>query len=306
MSEHMQNWSDIYFTARDGLRLYARHYGTHDVLRRPVVCLAGLTRNSRDFHDLASALARPDDRGREVYALDYRGRGRSQHDANWKNYSILVELNDVLDFMTIAGLNRAALIGTSRGGLITMLMAALRPNALGAVVLNDIGPTIEREGLARIVAYVGRVPLPATWAEATELVFELNQRHFPAVSPEQWAEFAHQVFNDENDRPASSYDPNLAKAVSMLDGPTPELWPQFAALAQLPLLAIRGANSDILSSATLARMQAVHPRLEAITVRGQGHAPLLKDAATIGVIAEFLERTDFELEPGTARIAAVA
>ena len=143
---------DDILARRDGLRLYARHYGVPGSIRRPLVCLAGLTRNSRDFHDLASALARPDENGRDVFAIDCRGRGRSQHDANWKNYSILVELNDVLDFMTMRGLNRAAVIGTSRGGLITMLMAALRPNALGAVVLNDIGPVIEREGLARIVA----------------------------------------------------------------------------------------------------------------------------------------------------------
>jgi pimeloyl-ACP methyl ester carboxylesterase len=306
MTLGMQNWNDIYFTARDGLRLYARHYAVRESMRRPVVCLAGLTRNSRDFHDLASALARPDDGGRDVYALDCRGRGRSQYDANWKNYSILVELNDVLDFMTIAGLNRAALIGTSRGGLLTMLMGALRPNALGAVVLNDIGPVIEREGLARIVAYVGRVPLPATWAEATELVCELNRRNFPSITTEQWADFARQVFNDENERPAPGYDPNLAKAVSMMDGPTPELWPQFVALRQLPLLVVRGANSDILSEATLARMHALHPRLEAIAVRGQGHAPLLKDAATIGAIAAFLERTDFEVDAGTTAISAVA
>jgi pimeloyl-ACP methyl ester carboxylesterase len=302
----MQNWSDIHFTSRDGLRLYARHYGVSPSLRRPVVCLAGLTRNSRDFHDLATALAGPNDDGREVFAVDCRGRGRSQHDANWKNYSILVELNDVLDFMTMQGLNRAAVIGTSRGGLITMLMAALRPSALGAVVLNDIGPVIEREGLARIVAYVGRVPLPATWAEATERVFEMNRRSFPAVSAQHWAEFARQVFNDENDLPAPSYDPNLAKAVSMIGGPTPELWPQFAALTPLPLLAIRGANSDILSEATLARMHARHPRLEGITVRGQGHAPLLKDAPTIAAIGEFLARTDGESHAAPAEISAVA
>jgi pimeloyl-ACP methyl ester carboxylesterase len=302
----MQNWSDIHFTSRDGLRLYARHYGVAPSQRRPVVCLAGLTRNSRDFHDLATALARPDDDGREVFAIDCRGRGRSQHDAHWKNYSILVELNDVLDFMTMQGLNRAAMIGASRGGLITMLMAALRPSALGAVVLNDIGPVIEREGLARMVAYVGRVPLPATWAEATERVFEMNRRSFPAVSAQQWAEFARQVFNDENDLPAPSYDPNLAKAVSMIGGPTPELWPQFAALTPLPLLAIRGANSDILSEATLARMHARHPRLQGITVRGQGHAPLLKDAPTIAAIGEFLARTDGESHAAPAEISAVA
>jgi pimeloyl-ACP methyl ester carboxylesterase len=310
----MQSWNDIHFTSRDGLRLYARHYGARSSPRRPVVCLAGLTRNSRDFHDLAMALARlddraddrADDRGRDVFAIDARGRGRSEHDANWKNYSILVELNDVLDFMTLCGLNRAAIIGTSRGGLITMLMAALRPNALGAVVLNDIGPVMERDGLARMVAYVGRVPLPATWSEATERVFEMNRRAFPAVSAQQWAEFARQVFNDENDLPAPGYDPNLAKAVTMIGGPTPELWPQFAALTPLPLLAIRGANSDILSEATFQRMGTRHPRLEGITVRGQGHAPLLKDAPTIAAIAAFLARTDGETHAQPTQVPAVA
>jgi pimeloyl-ACP methyl ester carboxylesterase len=302
----MQNWADIHFTSRDGLRLYARHYGVPDSVRRPLVCLAGLTRNSRDFHDLACALARQDDAGRDVYAIDCRGRGRSEYDPKWKNYSILVELNDVLDFMTMRGLNRAAVIGTSRGGLIAMLMATLRPNALGALVLNDIGPVIEREGLARIVAYVGRVPLPATWAQATELVYEMNRRHFPAVSAEQWAEFARQVFNDENDLPAPSYDPNLSKAISVMDGPAPELWPQFAALAPIPLLAVRGANSDILSEETLEQMRAHHPRLEATVVRGQGHAPLLKDTPTITAIAEFLARTDMESYAGSEQFSAVA
>lgn len=290
----MQTWSDIHYTSRDGLRLYARHYPAPTSTRRPVVCLAGLTRNCRDFHDLATALARTDDGGREVYALDYRGRGRSQYDPDWKNYSILVELNDVLDFMTMRGLNRAAMVGTSRGGLITMLMAALRPNALGAVVLNDIGPVIEREGLARIVAYVSRVPLPENWQEATALVQEMNKRHFPAVPPEHWEEFARQVFNDENGLPVQAYDPSLSKAISMMDGPTPELWPQFAALSPVPLLTIRGAHSDILSDKTLAAMRSRHPRMAAITVRGQGHAPLLKDTPTIRAIAQFLADTDAE------------
>ena len=290
----MQNWIDIHYTSRDGLRLYARHYPVPGSLRRPTVCLAGLTRNSRDFHDLATALARPDETGRDVFCLDYRGRGRSQHDPNWKNYSVLVELNDVLDFMTMKGLDRAAVIGTSRGGLLAMLMAVLRPSAIGAAVLNDIGPVIEREGLARIVAYVGRVPLPANWDEATQLVQEMNRRQFNAVPPEQWEEIARQVFNDDNGLPATSYDPNLAKAISVMDGPTPELWPQFSALAHVPVLAIRGENSDILSQKTLEEMQARHPRLAAFTVRGQGHAPLLKDATSIGTVAAFLARTDGE------------
>jgi pimeloyl-ACP methyl ester carboxylesterase len=301
----MQNWADIHYTSRDGLRLYARHYPVPGSLRRPAVCLAGLTRNCRDFHDLAGVLSRPDETGRDVYCLDYRGRGRSQHDPDWKNYSILVELNDALDFMTMMGLERAAVIGTSRGGLITMLMAVLRPNALGVAVLNDIGPVIEREGLARIVAYVGRVPLPANWQEATELVREMNQRQFTAVYPDQWEEFARAVFNDDNGLPAPSYDPQLAKAISLMDGPTPELWEQFAALAHVPLLTLRGENSDILSQKTFAEMRARHAGMEAVTVRGQGHAPLLKDAPSIAAIAQFLARCDGDAY-AAVRTAALA
>jgi pimeloyl-ACP methyl ester carboxylesterase len=300
----MQNWIDIHYTSRDGLRLYARHYPVPGSLRRPAVCLAGLTRNSRDFHDLASVLARPDETGRDVFCIDYRGRGRSQHDANWKNYSILVELNDVLDFMTMKGLDRSAVIGTSRGGLVAMLMGVLRPTAMGAAVLNDIGPVIEREGLARIVAYVGRVPLPADWAEATQLVYEMNRRQFTAIPQEEWGEIARQIFNDDNGLPASAYDPHLARAISVMDGPTPELWPQFAALTHVPMLTIRGENSDILSPKTVAEMQARHPRLAAITVRGQGHAPQLKDATSISAIAGFLARTDGEAYASVRTVAA--
>ena len=299
----MQNWIDIHHTSRDGLRLYARHYPVPGSLRRPAVCLAGLTRNSRDFHHLASVLARPDETGRDVFCLDYRGRGRSQSDPNWKNYSILVELNDTLDFMAMKGLDRAAIVGTSRGGLVAMLMAVLRPNAMGAAVFNDIGPVIEREGLARIVAYVGRVPLPADWREATQLIYEMNRRQFTAVPEEQWEEVARQIFNDDNGLPAPSYDPKLARAISMMDGPTPDLWPQFAALAHVPVLVIRGENSDILSRKTLAEMEARHPRCATLTVRGQGHAPFLKDASTINAIVGFLARTDGE---AYASVRAVA
>jgi pimeloyl-ACP methyl ester carboxylesterase len=302
----MQNWSDIHFTTRDGLRLYARHYAAPQSTRRPVVCLAGLTRNSRDFHDLASVLAGAGDSARDVFAPDYRGRGRSQYDPDWKNYSVLVEVNDVLDFMTMQGLDRAAIIGTSRGGLIAMLMAVLRPNAMGAVVLNDIGPVIEREGLARIVAYVGRVPLPSDWREATELVYEMNRRQFTSVPDEQWGDVARQQFNDENGLPAPAYDPELAKAISVMDGPAPALWPQYAALAHVPLMVIRGENSDILSHATFTEMRSQHPRVTPLVVRGQGHAPLLMDETSIGAIADFLVRTDGETSAQPAMLSASA
>jgi len=303
----VQTWHDIDFTARDGLRLYARHYPAPGSVRRPVLCLAGLTRNGRDFHRLATALATgPDVSARDVYALDSRGRGRSERDRDWRNYSLIVELNDALDFITMKGLHGTAIIGTSRGGLIAMLMAVLRPSAIAAVVLNDIGPVLERDGLARIVAYVGRLPLPADWEEATQLVYDMSQRHFTAVPAEDWADHARAWFDDDNGLPALGYDPNIAKAFSLMDGPVPELWPQFGALAHVPVLAIRGENSDILSAKTVEDMRARHPRLEAFTVPGQGHAPLLKDAPTISTIAAFLLRTDSEEPTAALPVPALA
>jgi pimeloyl-ACP methyl ester carboxylesterase len=293
MQPSTQAWRDITFSARDGLRLYARHYPAPGSGRRPVLCLAGLSRNSRDFHYLASVLATGEG-ARDVYALDSRGRGLSEHDRTWQNYSLAVELNDALDFMTLKQLHGASVIGTSRGGLIAMMMAVLRPNAIGAAVLNDIGPVIEPEGLARIVAYIGRMPVPSDWDEATRVVQDMNKRQFPGVSAEEWAEQARAWFNDDAGQPALGYDPNIAKSLSLNEGPIPELWPQFGALARVPVLAIRGEHSDILSAKTLEEMRARHPRLDVFTVRGQGHAPLLRDGPTLSAIHAFLQRCDRE------------
>jgi pimeloyl-ACP methyl ester carboxylesterase len=301
----MQPWRDIYFSARDGLRLYARHYPAPRSTRRPVLCLAGLSRNGRDFHHLASVLAAHGDGARDVYTLDSRGRGLSEHDRDWRNYSLLVELNDALDFMTMKELHGATVIGTSRGGILAMMMAVLRPNAIGAALLNDIGPVIEPDGLARIVAYIGRMPVPADWDEATRIVYEVSQRQFPIVTMEEWAEQARAWFNDENGVPALGYDPNIAKALSPDNGPFPELWPQFGALAHVPVLAIRGEHSDILSAKTLEEMRSRHPRLDVLTVRGQGHAPLLRDGPTVSAIQAFLQRGDREALAAGAPALAV-
>jgi pimeloyl-ACP methyl ester carboxylesterase len=305
-----QNWIDSHYTARDGLRLYARHYPGAGTTRRPVVCLPGLTRNSRDFHDLASVLS--DERGqrRDVYCLDYRGRGRSEHCPTGASYTVMTELADVLDFMAFTGLADAAIVGTSRGGIIAMAMATVRPTAVGAIVLNDIGPVIERDGLARLIAYVGRVPLPGSWPEATNLVKSLNERAFPYESRATWEQLARQFFNEENGNPAPGYDAKLSKALVLTDGPLAPLWPQFAALSRVPVLAIRGANSDILSAQTLTEMARRHPAITTITVADQGHAPLLKDQQMVLSIYEFLLANDplvaLEPTPRTERPFRVA
>lgn len=308
MSEtNVQNWEDVFFTARDGLRLYARHYPAPvGAQRRPALCLPGLTRNSRDFHALATYLSSPSNpAARDVWAVDYRGRGRSASDPNWNNYTLQIELFDVLDLMTLAGLSDTAVVGTSRGGLLAMILGSARPTSLGAVVLNDIGPVIERDGLLRIMAYVGRVPLPTTWTEATSLIRDMNAREFPAIPAQDWAIIARQWFNDEHDRPRQGYDQNLAKALPTLDGAVPDLWPQFTSLANVPMLAVRGSNSDILSERTLDDMRLRHPDLQALTVKGQGHAPLLRDLPTMAAISEFLLKVDPPVSVPTAIAAAL-
>ena len=286
-------FEDIYYTSRDGLRLHARRYPAAGQARgRPVLCLPGLTRNGRDFHDLALALSRHPNQARTVYTLDYRGRGLSDFDPDWRNYAVQIEMLDVLDFITAVGLHDAALIGTSRGGLITMLIAAAQPTAIGAAVLNDIGPVIEHEGMARISGYVGRVPLPISWPDAARMMRELNRRHFPEVSDTIWEEAARQWYNEKNGKPAPGYDSNLGNALSVLDGPMPTLWPQFEALKRVPLMVVRGENSDILTAETAEEMQRRHPAMATVTVANQGHAPLLKDTATVEAIRHFLTATD--------------
>lgn len=287
-------WRDIYFTASDGLRLHARHYPAADRGARPAICLPGLTRNGRDFHDLAVALATDSKRPRDVYAIDYRGRGLSEWDRDWENYTPLVELYDTLDFMAIAGVHQAAIIGTSRGGLIAMAMAGLRPAAIGAVVLNDIGPVIESRGLARILGHLGKTPTPESWEDATALVREMNERDFPAIEPAQWEEVARAIFNEEDGKPARSYDPDLGKAFEGIDlsQPGAEQWLAFTGLYPFPTLALRGENSDILSPETLERMAELHPNLEYEIIAGEGHAPMLKDRRSIEIVAQFLAAND--------------
>lgn len=295
MTATYQAYRDIYFTARDGIRLYGRHYPAahHDgIVRRPVLCLAGLTRNSRDFHVIATALAQRPHGARDVYTLDYRGRGLSENDADWRNYTVPLEMIDVLDYMVVTGIAGASIIGTSRGGLIAMVMAAYQPRSVGPVVLNDIGPIVEQKGLSRISAYVGRIPLPASWPEAGALVADMGKRAFPGISATEWEDVARQWFNEHKGRPAPGYDPELSNALSVLDGPIPELWPQFEALKRVPVMVVRGERSDILSAATVEEMRRRHPAFTSYVVKDQGHAPLLRDAESIEAVAQFLDATE--------------
>ena len=287
-------WRDVTYASFDDLRLSVRHYPAANEQFRSVICLPGLIRNSRDFHVLATYLSRHPEKPRNVYSFDYRGRGRSQYDRNWRNYTPFTETLDVLDFLTLRGLHKVGIVGTSRGGIIAMLMAAVRPTAMGPVVLNDIGPVIETRGLARIMGYVGRMPVPKTWPEAAMMMRELNEHAFPNFSDAQWEEIANDVFDEHKGRPARAYDRKLARAIGTTDlsRPVPEMWPQFIALGQMPALVLRGENSDVLSEGTLEAMVERHPNLRTMTVPDQGHPPVLKEPETIEAISAFFAAND--------------
>ena len=276
-----------FYSAQDGLRLHLRDHGGPEG-RTPVVCLPGLARTAEDFDALASHLKSE----RRVVALDYRGRGLSDWDKDWKNYDLAVENGDILTVLAAAGISEAVLIGTSRGGLHSMIFAATRPTLLKGVVLNDIGPALEAKGLARIRGYVGKLPAPRSWSDAVNLAKSIMGAQFTGLSEAEWETYARLTFIEKEGRFSARYDPNLMRPLAALDleAPLPELWPQFEGLAHVPVLAIRGENTDLLSEATLSGMAARHPRFESHTVPGQGHAPLLLDEPTISVIAQFVAK----------------
>lgn len=290
-----EDWRPFFFRAQDGLKLFARDYGPRESRLTPLVCLAGLSRNSRDFDKLAAFANKGNHPKRRVLCLDYRGRGHSERDSDWRNYTPLTEMLDTLDLMAAAGVWHACLLGTSRGGLIAMAMAAARPTALAGVILNDIGPEIDPIGLARIISYIGKLPRPADWDQAGEIIENASGGQFPKLSHEDWRNQARKLYSEREDGSlVADYDPALAKGLAEVDlgQPLATMWPQFDALANMPLLAIRGANSDILTADTLEEMGRHHPSLKRHVVPDAGHAPLLEDDATLKQIIDFLREVD--------------
>lgn len=280
--------------AEDGLRLHVRDYDPDEATGLPVVCLPGLSRTADDFDRLATELSDGvQTQARRVLALDYRGRGLSAWDPEPKNYDLRVESNDIATVLVALGVTRAMFIGTSRGGLHIMLLGALRPAFLAGAVLNDIGPVIAAEGLARIKGYIGKIAPPTDWDSALGALRAIAGAHFTDLTDAEWMAYARLTFREADGVISGRYDPGLMENLKALDlDNIPELWPQFEGLRHIPLQLIRGANSDLLTAATAQAMVARHPDCELVTVPGQGHAPLLMDAPTITRIAAFVDRCD--------------
>lgn len=278
------------WTSADGLTLYARDYpvsGAGD--RLTVICLHGLTRNSKDFEDIAPRIAAS---GRRVIVADVRGRGRSDRDPNPANYQPKTYARDVLAMMDSLGISRAVFLGTSMGGIITMTLAAIRSKVVAAAILNDVGPAVAPEGIARILAYAGKNPRVADWDGAVEYVRGTSSAAYPKFGPDEWRQFAERTFRDDGEGPKLDYDPAIAGPLKSPSRLTTFLaWLLFRKLARgRPTLLIRGATSDIVSRDIARRMKRHAPGLELAEVPGVGHAPTLDEPAAIAAINGFLDR----------------
>ena len=276
------------YTAQDGLSLYFRDYGMAHRGKTPVLCLAGLTRNSNDFSRLAKQLSSH----RRVICPDYRGRGKSDFDPKWRNYRPATYINDIRHLLIFLNIYRVFVIGASFGGLITMGMGAAMPTVLAGALINDVGPVIEKHGMSKILAYMQEGASGFNdWGAAAAYLRD----HFPglpAETDEDWLWIARGTFQERADgRIEHNWDYNLIRSI-LNESKEPELWPLFLTLKHIPLVVTRGGISDILSAATLGSMVAAIPEVTAVTVDGVGHMPNLMEPECQEALHNALARAD--------------
>lgn len=287
-------FASVFVTAHDALRLHVRRYGSAHIHAHAIVCLPGLARTAADFHPLATALAADPASPRLVLALDYRGHGQSEYDRKPSNYTIGVALADLSAVLAALEITSAILVGTSFGGVLAMLLAARPPIAVAGVVLNDIGPVMEPKGVMRIKNHVGKLPIARNFEEGAEILRWMFGAQFTKLAPEDWVALARRTWREHRGALTPDHDPKLARALRgiNLERRFPTIWDQFDALAHIPLMVIRGANSDMLASSTLNAMLARRGQLEVVVMPDQGHAPLLVEPKVIRRIAAFAASCD--------------
>lgn len=273
-----------HFTTSDGLSLYYHESGTPT--GTPLICLAGLTRESRDFRYFL-----PHAQAYRLVTLDARGRGQSDRDPVFTNYNVPREAQDVLELMDHLSLPEAAILGTSRGGMVAMMLAATAKERLSAVILNDVGPVIPADGIDRIMQYVGRRPAAKTHAQAAETLAALMAPAFGDIPAQRWQEEVEAFYDADENGLQLRYDPRLRDALlaQAEAGPVPDLWPLFMALEGLPCGVIRGANSDVLSHETYLEMQKRLPKMQAVELTNRGHVPFLDEPQSLSLIHSVLE-----------------
>ena len=281
----MTKAKDIWYRSLDGLQLYACDYCPAEPIET-IVCMHGLTRNSKDFDPVVELLSEQ----YRVITVDLRGRGRSQWDRSPANYQPACYVQDMFILFEKLNLGDVILLGTSLGGLMSMLMSAMHPEKIKAVIVNDIGPEIHPEGLARIKSYVGKSKGVNNWAEATAQVKLINQHDFPDLSEKQWSDFALRLYRENQAGiPVLDYDPAISQPmIESEEAAAPTLWDVFEHTANKPLLLIRGALSDILTDTIVHKMLKVKPDISYCCLSNRGHAPLLSESKAQQAIKNFL------------------
>ncbi|OZA94639.1 alpha/beta hydrolase [Altererythrobacter sp. H2] len=281
------SYQDRFWTSPDGLKLHFRDYPGRDD-RLPVLCLHGLTRNARDFEQLAAHLAGE----RRILALDMRGRGDSEYARDSATYNPVTYVGDVIALLEQEGIAQFIAVGTSLGGLMTMLMASIAPQRLAGAVLNDIGPEVDPSGIDRIREYLGQARSFPTWMHAARALQEVHGASHPGFAIEDWLAMAKRcMVVQQNGRIGFDYDMAIAEPFRDAEGAVPpDLWPAFEALAAAPLLIVRGGASDLLKPETLAEMLRRHPDAEAVTIADVGHAPTLDEPEAVAAIDRLLAR----------------
>ena len=285
---HMSHYQDFWYTSADQLRLYTRDYGDQS---KPttLVCIPGLTRNSADFEELCGLLAH----NYRILAVDLRGRGQSAYDPNPQNYHPGVYALDIVALLDAAAVDQAIFIGTSLGGLVSMILAATEPDRVQAIVLNDVGPQLNPEGLARIQSYLTDYTEVQNWDEAIARTRATQEPALPGLTEQEWAQFTRRLYReDENGIPVLNYDRDIALLFEERaeSSPPADLWDVFSLLLEIPMLVLRGEHSDIIDKETLRRMQSLHSNLSAVEVRNRGHAPLLNEPDAVSAIQEFISK----------------
>src|ERR1700680_973197 len=278
---------EIHWQSHDGLRLYARVYAGPHALAPTVLCLHGLTRNSRDFEDLAPHLQRR----YRVIAPDLRGRGFSARDPRIENYQPAVYVEDILALLVTLDAPRVAVIGTSLGGMLAMSLGVRVPGRIAGIVLNDVGPEIDPVGVERIKQYAGRLPPARTWNEAVVQTRAVYGDALLGLAPDRWQVLARRGYREDAVGVVEvDADPGIGEALRAAPAASLDLWPLWKALRDIPTLAIRGARSDILSAATFARMKTENPDMHQLEVANRGHVPLLDEPECIAAMDAFLSR----------------
>ena len=282
------------WTSADGLSLYARDYApASGPAKLPVIAIHGLTRNSADFEVIAPLIAQS---GRRVLAVDVRGRGRSDRAPDPMTYQPATYAQDVLALLNQTGIERAVFLGTSMGGLITMALAAIRSKVIAAAIVNDVGPEVAKEGLARIAAYSGQPVDTPTWADAAAYARKINAVALPHYGDADWDAFARRTFRiGAEGAPELDYDPDIAVPIRAAGAKAlvPNLWPMFGRLARgRPVLLVRGQTSDLLSEKIAAKMRKRAPKMDYVEVPGVGHAPMLDEPEARAAIFPFLGEVD--------------